>query len=108
MVCMAIPDAVQRLERELREVFGSRLQSLITYGQRVGRENASADGHGAHGAHGHDAAPAHSLAIVDTLTPDDLRACAGRIEAWHGVGLATPLLFAAHEFEQSLDAFPLE
>jgi hypothetical protein len=42
------------------------------------------------------------------MTPADLRACAGRVDAWHGAGLATPLLIASHEFEQSLDAFPLE
>jgi hypothetical protein len=104
---MGIPDAVQTLERELREVFGSRLQSLVVYGQRAARDG-HAHGHDAHAAHGHDAPPVHTMAIVDTLTADDLRACAGRIEAWHGAGLATPLLFAAHEFEQSLDAFPLE
>ena len=95
-------DAVQTLERELREVFGSRLQSLVTYGQRYRAK------HDAHAAHGHDAPPTHTLAIADTLTPEDLRACAARVEAWHAAGLATPLLFAAHEFERSLDAFPIE
>ena len=58
--------------------------------------------------HGHDAPPTHTLAIVDSLTPADLRACAGRVDAWHDAGLATPLLIAGHEFERSLDAFPLE
>src|SRR5205807_2291386 len=28
--------------------------------------------------------------------------------AWHDRGLATPLLVAAHEFDRSLDAFPIE
>jgi hypothetical protein len=101
---MVISDAVQTLERGLRDIFGGRLQSLVSYGQRAQPEH---DAH-AHAGHGHDGPPVRTLAIVDTLTPDDLRACAGRIEAWHGAGLATPLLFAAHEFEQSLDAFPLE
>ena len=102
---MVISDAVQTLERELRGIFGSRLQSLAVYGQRA---QADRGAHGSHAAHGHDAPPTHTLAIVESLTPDDLRACAGRVEAWHDAGLATPLLFAAHEFEQSLDAFPLE
>src|SRR5262249_19209126 len=31
-----------------------------------------------------------------------------RVDAWHDAGLATPLLLAAREFAQSLDAFPLE
>src|SRR5471030_3507498 len=99
---MVISDAVQTLERELRGVFGSRLQSLVIYGQR------SHPDHGVHAAHGHPAPPTRTLAVVDSMTPEDLRACAGRVEAWHDAGLATPLLIAAHEFEQSLDAFPLE
>ena len=102
MVIMVISDAVQMLDRELRDIFGSRLRSLVVYGPRAGAAGVHAeDGHGA-------ARPSHTLAIVETLTADDLRACADRVDAWHDQGLATPLLFAAHEFEQSLDAFPLE
>jgi hypothetical protein len=102
---MVTSDAVQTLERELRGVFGSRLQSLVVYGQRA---HHASGGHGAHGAHGHEEPPTRTLAIVESLTADDLRACAGRVDAWHQAGLATPLLIAAHEFEQSLDAFPFE
>jgi len=103
---MVLPDAVQTLERELREIFASRMQSLVIYGQRAnaGRHTQS----DAHGGHGHQATPIHTLAIVDSMTSDDLRACAVRVDAWHEAGLATPLLIADHEFEQSLDAFPLE
>jgi hypothetical protein len=99
---MVISDAVQTLERELREVFGSRLQSLVIYGQHAHPD------HGVHAANGHTAPPTRTLAVVDSMTPEDLRACAGRVEAWQDAGLATPLLFAAHEFERSLDAFPFE
>jgi len=105
-VSMVISDAIQTLERELREVFGSRLQSLVVYGQRA-QSHRDAHEH-PHAAHGHDAAPTHTLAIVDAMTPGDLRACAVRVDAWHESGLATPLLIAAHEFERSLDAFPFE
>ena len=77
--------AVTMLERDLRGIFGGRLQSLSAYG----------DG-------------AHTLVIVDALNADDLRACAGRARAWHDAKLATPLLLAANEFESALDAFPLE
>src|SRR5476649_1795414 len=100
---MPISDGVQMLERELGEIFGKRLQSLVIYGQRAHHA------HAAHDTHGHGAAPpTHTMAVVESMTPDDLRACAGRVAAWHDAGLATPLLFAAHEFEQSLDVFPLE
>jgi hypothetical protein len=104
---MSIPDSVRALERDLREIFGARLQSLVAYGVR-----ASAAPHGGDHAHsgGHhlQRALTHTLAIAETLTADDLRACAGRLKKWDAAALATPLLLAAHEFERSLDAFPLE
>jgi hypothetical protein len=102
---MAIPDAVQGLERELRRVFGSRLQSLSMYGLRA---RPAHDPHDSHGGHGHAAPPTRTLAVIESLTADDLRACATSVESWHEAGLATPLLVAAGEFERSLDAFPLE
>jgi hypothetical protein len=86
---MTIPESVRRLERDLRGIFGSRLSSLVVYGAQ---------------AHAH----AHTLAVVDGLSRDDLRACAARVDAWHDDGLATPLFLGAHEFASSLDAFPLE
>jgi hypothetical protein len=89
---MQVPDSVRSLERDLRDIFGSRLRSIVSYG-------ASDDG-----------APAglRTLAVVDGLHPDDLRACAARVDAWHDQGLDTPLLLASEEFGRSLDAFPLE
>jgi len=110
MNTMASSDAVKMLERELRELFGARFQSLVIYGQRKHADgHAHAQGHsGNAAAHGHDAPPTHTLAVVDSMTPEDLRACAVRVSAWHDAGLATPLLIADHEFAQSLDAFPLE
>jgi hypothetical protein len=106
---MAIPEAVGALERDLRGIFGSRLQSLAIYGQR-GSAHAAHDAHEmhGHGAHGHHAAPTRTLAVVESMTLDDLRAAARQVERWHDEGLATPLVVAAHEFERSLDAFPLE
>jgi len=90
MIAMNIPDAVQVLERDLRDIFGPRLQSLVAYRAPSGSE------------------PTPTLAVVDALTADDLRACADRVAAWHDAGLATPLLLGAQEFGRSLDAFPLE
>jgi len=98
---MAIPDAVQTLEQDLRGIFGSRLQSLVIYGQRT--HTGQGDKHD-----GHDRPPMPTLAVVESMTHDDLRTAAGRVAAWHKAGLATPLLIAAREFERSLDAFPLE
>ena len=87
---MNIPDAVQALERDLRDIFGPRLQSLVAYRPATGTDKRP------------------TLAVVDALTADDLRACAERVAMWHDAGLATPLLLGAHEFGRSLDVFPLE
>ncbi len=100
---MAKSDAVQTLERDLRGIFGTRLQSLVIYGERARAARGHGDQH-----HGHDNPPTTTLAIIESVTHDDLRTAAARVAAWHDAGLGTPLLFAAREFERSLDAFPLE
>jgi hypothetical protein len=87
---MVIPDAVHALDRDLRSIFGARLRSLVAYAGIAGDDRAS------------------TLAVVDSLSADDLRACVGRVAAWDDAGLGTPLFVATHEFERSLDAFPFE
>ena len=88
--------ALNRLEGELRDIFGSRLRSLVSYGERTRAAHASADSDGGRRAdRSSDARLLRVLAIVDSLTPDDLRACAGRVAGWHDAGVATPLLLAA-------------
>ncbi|MCC7415846.1 MAG: hypothetical protein IT176_01810 [Acidobacteria bacterium] len=102
---MPVSDALRRFARDLGEIFGERLQSVAAYGRHAPGRTRD------HGGLRHeegDADGAHTLAIVDRITRDDLQACARRVPAWHAAGLATPLLFAAREFERSLDAFPLE
>jgi hypothetical protein len=103
---MRISDAVHALSRDLGQIFSSRLQSVVAYGLDADAQ-AAPDPH-AHGAAHAGSAPVHTLAIVETLTREDLEACARRVEAWHDAGLATPLLLVAREFAASLDAFPLE
>ena len=95
--------ALQTLERDLVAIFGGRLQSLLHYGHA----HAAARPHGhAHGHH--EPVLVHALAVVDTLTADDLRGCAARITSWHAEGLATPLVLPASELARSLDVFPFE
>lgn len=76
---------------DLQRVFGSRLVAVVAYG----RPDAAAD-------------QQPSLALVSTLTPDDLERCAARVRDWHAAGAATPLLLPRDEFERSLDSFPVE
>jgi hypothetical protein len=89
---MPISDAVTALQRDMREMFGDRLRSVVMY--------AITDrGPGT---------PQPTLVIVEALTPADLRACAGLVAKWHEAGLATPLILEGSEFARSLDAFPYE
>jgi hypothetical protein len=104
-----IPAAARTLDGDLRDVFGARIRSVVVYGihAREAEQRHAGDGHGGSG-HGGEAPPLHILAVVDSLTPDDLRACAVRLPGWNDVGLATPLLLASDEFARSLDVFPFE
>ena len=61
-------DHAATLERELRGIFGSRLQSLVVYGERL-REGLrqtphERDGHGAD----HGRVPVQTMAIVATFS----------------------------------------
>jgi len=102
---MTTSDAAQTLERDLRGICGARLQSVVIYGQRAHTRKPHDRDHD-HGTHEH--AAIRTLAVVDALSASDLRACAALVARWHDSGLATPLIVASHEFERSLDAFPLE
>jgi hypothetical protein len=77
------------LLHDLQGTFGPRLNAFVAYG--------------------HDGTtPLPSLAIVDSLTVDDLSACARRARHWDAADVATPLLLTRNEFARSLDAFPIE
>lgn len=81
--------AVRPVVDDLRRIFGSRLDTVVVYGWRQ-----------------HGAVP--SLALVQSLTIDDLQACASHSAGWRRAGAATPLLLTRTDFERSLDAFPIE
>ena len=81
---------VRALTTDLQRIFGTRLRSLVAYG------DIDADG------------ALHTLALVDRLTFDDLAACAPQIPAWRRAGAAVPLLLSRDEFLRSLDVFPIE
>jgi hypothetical protein len=81
--------ALDAVLRDLQLVFGERLTAFVSYGTGP-----------------RDVAP--SLALVSSLTADDLLACAVRAGAWHRNGAGTPLLLTRDEFTRSLDAFPIE
>ena len=66
---MDIPDAVRTLDRDLRAIVGDRLRSLVVYNAIAGDDRIS------------------TLAVVDGLSADDLRASVGRVAAWDDAGL---------------------
>jgi hypothetical protein len=81
--------AVKPILDDLLQVFGDRLEALVAYGWRPTE-------------------PVPTLALVRSLSMDDLQACAARTGAWHRAGGATPLMLTRQDFARSLDAFPLE
>ena len=88
----AAADLARLLERDLSEIFGNRLRSLSVYRPATDAPDTAV----------------HTMATVDSLGADDLRACADRIGRWGDAGLATPLIVPIAELSRSLDAFPLE
>jgi hypothetical protein len=85
--------AAGSLASDLRDVFGARLRSVVAYGPHV---EGDAD------------APLTCMALVSSLTADDLQGCARYAPRWERSQVATPLILPESEFRRSLDAFPLE
>jgi len=81
------------LVADLQTIFATRLRAVVAYGPRLEEEAGTS---------------LTCFALVDSLTARDLETCAGRAAGWDQAGLATPLLLTAGEFQESLDAFPLE
>src|SRR5678815_5142901 len=81
------------LASDLRGVFGDRLRSVAAYGPHV---------------EGDTTMPLTCLALVASLTADDLNACAALSPRWERSHIGTPLILPEAEFRRSLDAFPLE
>ena len=92
------------MHRDLAEIFGPRLRSLVAYQAHFGIESGTAVDVAAGAGDEH----AHAMVLVDTLTYTDLVACASKVGDWTKAGVGTPLVLTREEFEHSLDAFPLE
>jgi len=82
--------AAGALARDLDQIFGPRLQSLVIY-----------PGHQADGS-------VHACALVDGLGFRDLVACLPYAESWHKRGAAVPLMLTEDELRRTIDVFPLE
>jgi hypothetical protein len=81
--------AARPVVEDLQRIFGNRLAAVVAYGWRQ-----------------HGAVP--TLALVHSISLEDLNACAERAGAWRKQGAATPLLLTREDFGRSLDAFPIE
>jgi hypothetical protein len=81
---------VEALAADLHQIFGVRLQSVVSYG----------------GEHA-DGEP-HALALVERLTFQDLAACVPLVPGWRRHGLEVPLILTRDEFVRTLDVFPVE
>ena len=84
--------ATEILVADLERVFGARLRSVVAYGL----------------AQAVDDRPLHGLALVESLTFEDLQQLVPLALRWQKVALAVPLILPYHEFLRTLDVFPLE
>jgi hypothetical protein len=73
------------LATDLKAIFGDRLRMLAAFG-----------------------GGAHTCAVVQSLTLDDLDRCAGLETKWQKLNLDAPLFLLEPELQRALDAFPLE
>jgi hypothetical protein len=78
---------------DLQRAFGHRLRSVVAYGPVL---------------EGTAGAPLRCLALVSSLSADDLLSCARFASRWERQQIATPLILPEQEFMRSLDTFPLE
>ena len=85
--------AADALTRDLGGIFRNRLLSIVVYGGQVD---------------GNATVPLQALALVSSLSADDLAACAHLSSDWTRGGIGTPLILPDREFRASLDVFPLE
>jgi hypothetical protein len=81
------------LVSDLRTVFGTRLLAVVAYGPQL---------------EGATDTPLTCLALVNSLSAEDLQSCAQFARRWHRAHIATPLILPVEEFMRSLDTFPLE
>jgi hypothetical protein len=83
---------------DLDQVFGPRLTALVAHGPRVRSRTVDPS----------NPPPLDSVAIVESITYQDLAACGQRAPRWRAMGLTIPLLLRPGEFQRSLDTFPVE
>src|SRR5262245_46765743 len=76
--------AFTRLAADLQRVVGARFVALVAL------------------------SPSERMGFAWTILAGDLDALSAVAGAWHGDGLATPLLLTPQEFQRSLDVFPLK
>jgi hypothetical protein len=84
--------AVDALLADLRNVFGTRLLSVVAYGLQLMAANEEL----------------HTLTLVERLTFDDFTKLVPLASQWQVRGLAVPLVLTRDEFYRTLDVFPLE
>ena len=85
--------ALTALAGDLRRTFAARLRVVAAYGLK--RRTADDD-------------QLHTIALVESITFDDLAALAAAAPDWERLGLAVPLVMPHEEFLRTLDVFPLE
>ena len=83
------------LVRELRDVFGATLRTVVLYGAAAGDEPVARS-------------ELHTLVVVDELPLARLEQGGAHMEAWVRAGHPPPLVLTLAEWRSSADVFPME
>lgn len=89
-------DTLERVRRELREVFGASLRAVALTSEAAGA------------GYRPGRSPLDLAVVIDEVTPEALRRLRPRLRAWARRRVSTPLVVDARWLEESRDAFPLE
>jgi hypothetical protein len=88
--------ALERVRRELRELYGGALRAVALTGEAAGR------------GYRPGRSPLELAVVLDAVTPEALRRARPRLRAWARRRVATPLFLDPAWLAEARDAFPLE
>jgi hypothetical protein len=87
---------LEQLVSQLKNAYGSALQSIILYGSAVAGEYVA------------NRSDYNVIVIADKLPLENLRAASAVARAWHDSGNPPPMTFTLEEWRASADIFPME
>ncbi|HYL99074.1 MAG TPA: hypothetical protein VEZ90_08985 [Blastocatellia bacterium] len=98
-----------QLARQLAELHGDNLYSIVQYGSSVGAGSGLGGGDDAGSSESHSEHRVHRLLVVlQQIGPSDLKRVRDVLQKWHQAGNPIPTYFTLEEIRDASDVFPIE